>query len=982
MVEDFCHMRFTILNKVFGSGTPPSGNKFAFLAKLREIEYFPKPDSLGVVLLGDIKMKENCGMMQLYITPSSQEYGYEISGDADSKGFKVKFTGTHPGTEQQALEFATNYLEEEFIILIPDCKKGVRVLGTPDVPLIFTSTHKSTKDAQKFNFVFEQEVATDFIYHLYDGIVTLNENIDIDMSSFLEALRYYIKIDGSNLSEAQKQNLRDILGVGGSNIANSDLSLSENRSLNLKNYFLNFFSNSGKAKVGINKNNPDKALEVVGGANIDALVLGQNNETNALSREGNIIYINTLTGKKKLVQESDFVMDDYGIIQPDTAVPVGGWAIGWYTPGTSSVDPGTNYPNQDNLKAIDGKLCKFYFNNTTWQKVEVELPSNAAEKVFNPLDDEKASTMKAGADRWDVALTVLDSFVRPQKEKILRTLKYDSAINAPDVVLNDKVMLVSDASQDAVDYKVWGIGIDDKVHIVRLKTIQYNQVGLANLIGDSGNGFEVLLKAESTAYQGIKTFDFDIRGKGFRRIDVSSIKMSEFKVDFIELEGDGIQEDSVNKKIQEIALSADSRSFGNKTEVSLEKPRSLARINLLGVLPTDTTDAREKTVMQLEYIVNNRVLFKTNVENKIQGASTALFDKKNWNIKILNDNNERVKIKWGNWFPDSSIHLKAFVGDLTMARDTAGARLYGQILNSRPFPQSFNAKFPQNVVDNDNNLSNFFDDSSFYLDGFPIELYINGNFHGLYIARQRRENENYRMNSANKKNIYLANDNDVGFELSAGFQSQYWEVKSPKMTGYSTQQPVTDTAVLSDINRLFDWFVGLKNTTVDFEATAPNYINIQNWVDCIIFCQLVQNWDFYVNNQNLCTYDGLTWYLHPTDLNWTVGLGDIRYPDYKHIEAEVKKLHWRGVFFKDIIYPKLLTRIKARYVELKANGVIDLNNLNELYKLIPATIGSKLMIAENNKWYAPETENKGIQSVQYFMQFFMWKIEYLDSIWS
>ncbi len=173
-MQDFCCMKFTVLKKVFGSGAPAPKNKFAFLALLRDIEKFPPTDSLGVVLLGDIMMKENCGMMQIYITPSSQEYGYEISGEPGSKGYKTKFTGTHPGTEQQALEFVTNYLEEEFVILIPDCKKGVRVLGSPDAPLIFTSTHKSNKDSQKFNMVFEQDVAVDFIYRLYDGIITLN----------------------------------------------------------------------------------------------------------------------------------------------------------------------------------------------------------------------------------------------------------------------------------------------------------------------------------------------------------------------------------------------------------------------------------------------------------------------------------------------------------------------------------------------------------------------------------------------------------------------------------------------------------------------------------------------------------------------------------------------------------------------------------------------------------------------------------------
>lgn len=57
---------------------------------------------------------------------------------------------------------------------------------------------------------------------------------------------------------------------------------------------------------------------------------------------------------------------DRGIISPNTPVPSGGWRVGWYTPKDKSALPGTNYPFQDNLKAIDGFLTKFYYNGTNW----------------------------------------------------------------------------------------------------------------------------------------------------------------------------------------------------------------------------------------------------------------------------------------------------------------------------------------------------------------------------------------------------------------------------------------------------------------------------------------------------------------------------------------------------------------------------------------------------------------------------------------
>lgn len=369
-------MKFNILKKVNGSGSTAPKNKFAYLAHIDDIRSFPQADYKGVALTDDILMKEKTGMSQIYITPAAQEYTYDTAGDSDSKSFKLKFMGTHPGTELEALEFAKNYLEEGFVVLIPSCEIGLKVLGTPDAPLVFTSSHKSDKDSQKFIFTFEQEIGTENVYQLYTGLITLNENIDVDMGDFLEYLKDYLKLDGSNLSEAQKQNLRTILGSDGKNIGNNDLSLNENRSLNLGSYFLNFFSNLG-AKVGINKNNPTQALEVVGNIKTDGIIIaegGTPDEEGAIKRTANEIKFKTSSGWETVMLKGDYVSDTHGIVSPDTLAPVGGWKTGWYEPKVSSLTPGTNYPNQNNLKSKDGFFTRFYYNGVSWESLERIMP--------------------------------------------------------------------------------------------------------------------------------------------------------------------------------------------------------------------------------------------------------------------------------------------------------------------------------------------------------------------------------------------------------------------------------------------------------------------------------------------------------------------------------------------------------------------------------------------------------------------------------
>lgn len=369
-------MKFNILKKVNGSGSTAPKNKFAYIAHINDIRSFPKADHKGVALTDDIIMKDKTGMSQIYITPIAQEYTYDTAGDSDSKNFKLKFIGTHPGTELEALEFAKNYLEEGFVVLIPSCEAGLKVLGTPDAPLVFTSSHKSDKESQKFIFTFEQEIGTENVYQLYTGLVTLNENIDVDMGDFLETLKSYMKLDGTNLTEAQKQNLRTILGTEAKNIGNEDLSLNDNRVLNLGNHFFNFFSSVG-ARIGINKNNPNHALEVGGNIKTDGLIIsdgGSPKEVGSICRNGNEIQFKTATGWETIMLKGDYISDSHGVIAPDTQPPVGGWKIGWYTPKVSSVVPGTNYPNQNNLKSVEGFFTEFYFNGEIWIDVANKYP--------------------------------------------------------------------------------------------------------------------------------------------------------------------------------------------------------------------------------------------------------------------------------------------------------------------------------------------------------------------------------------------------------------------------------------------------------------------------------------------------------------------------------------------------------------------------------------------------------------------------------
>lgn len=190
-------MKFLKLDKKKGAGTPEIKGKFAYLVAIGDIATFPNIDEKGVRLLGNITFKPDCGMIPIYLSSTSQEFSYDVIGEDDEKSYKVKFMGTHPGTELEAMEFAKNQIEQPYLVLIPGCnlEEPWKLLGEITNPLIFTSTHKASRENSKFTFTFEQRIGSEFIYFSYGGVVIAPEvpGPNVPLNGF------WAKVDASNI---------------------------------------------------------------------------------------------------------------------------------------------------------------------------------------------------------------------------------------------------------------------------------------------------------------------------------------------------------------------------------------------------------------------------------------------------------------------------------------------------------------------------------------------------------------------------------------------------------------------------------------------------------------------------------------------------------------------------------------------------------------------------------------------------------------
>lgn len=114
-----------------------------------------------------------------------------------------------------------------------------------------------------------------------------------------------------------------------------------------------------------------------------------------------------------------------------------------------------------------------------------------------------------------------------------------------------------------------------------------------------------------------------------------------------------------------------------------------------------------------------------------------------------------MKIKFGDMISADSFHLKAYATDTTHTRDIGSARIWRDMISQLDYPQNKvnNMEISLSLTTNENEAYN--QDAKYYTEGFPVRVFLNGVFFGLYTMRNKKTRENYSLNNKNKKHIFL-----------------------------------------------------------------------------------------------------------------------------------------------------------------------------------------------------------------------------------
>ncbi len=245
--------------------------------------------------------------------------------------------------------------------------------------------------------------------------------------------------------------------------------------------------------------------------------------------------------------------------------------------------------------------------------------------------------------------------------------------------------------------------------------------------------------------------------------------------------------------------------------------------------------------------------FEAYCKIKVQGSSSTQYPKKNYNVKFYKDasHTEKLKVDLG-WGKENKYCMKANYMDASHARNIVGGRIFAQMVASR-----------NTILSGLENAPNYG-----AVDGFPVLVYLNGSFHGLYTMNIPKDEWMFAMegDETTKEAALIGDDWKDPVYLRSPIVGSY------EANGYELEY--CSTADDSWVRDSFNELIYLLNCG-DFariKRELPNHLDIEAGIDNMLFTYFIIASDNYAKHLYWITYDGKVWAPSVYDLDSTFGI--------------------------------------------------------------------------------------------------------------
>ena len=343
---------------------------------------------------------------------------------------------------------------------------------------------------------------------------------------------------------------------------------------------------------------------------------------------------------------------------------------------------------------------------------------------------------------------------------------------------------------------------------------------------------------------------------------------------------------------------------GESFSIYEPKNNDIPKVFIDGIIPTTKDDV----LAELTYM-SKTLQFHSYITIKCQGTSSMKYPKKNFTIKLYSDEarSEKLKIDFKGWGEQYKFNLKANWIDISHARNVVSARLWGDVVKSRPtydtLPELLRTSPNQGAID-----------------GFPIKVYANGIYQGRYTWNIPKDGWMTNMDDELNTHSILCGENyDSGcFRAPALIDESDW---SDELHGTCPDN------IKTRWNEVIDFVI--NSTDDEFKANLGNYFDVPSLIDYDLFGLAVCGSDSYGKNQIYMTYDGNKWIASMYDLDTTWGMywnGEtLVAADYArnkfedHVNGRLGNLLYARI--EQLFYPEL----QSRWLELKAGPLSMVN---------------------------------------------------------
>ena len=260
-----------------------------------------------------------------------------------------------------------------------------------------------------------------------------------------------------------------------------------------------------------------------------------------------------------------------------------------------------------------------------------------------------------------------------------------------------------------------------------------------------------------------------------------------------------------------------------------------------------------------EVIMSFRYISKTNdisgwCKTKAQGNSSMQYPKKNQTVKLYADEDctEKLKIGFKDWGEQNKFCFKANWVDPTHARNIVCATLWDEVVSSR---SDYNT-LPEELRNSPRNGA---------IDGFPVKLYANETYQGVYTLNIPKDDWMFGMDDDNPNHVLMCaetNTNGVYAETPCNFRA-LWD--GTNELHWSVEVGTNGEAVKTALNNLIQFVMDNDGDT--FRNGIGNYLDIQSAIDYYLHQYVINGTDGLAKNMLLATYNGTKWHCSAYDMD-------------------------------------------------------------------------------------------------------------------